>query len=963
MIEDSFLYRVAEEEWSKYSDQWRERVYVFPNRRSALFFRKYMAQCAGKPIFAPKTITINQLFSEHSKLTAADPVSLLFDTYEVYKDKYLQPNHFSETFDEFVFWGRMLISDFNEVDANLVSAEQLFVNLSDLKEIEERFPTPRTPWQETELSSLQQFAEGFAEHADNKLRRHFLSIWQCLLPIYNELGKRLREKGEAYMGMMCRDVVEHFAAEDYKHCVFVGFNVLNGVERRLMHLLQDNGKTTFYWDYAPPYLCDSHNRASLFMKQNLQEFPSDFSVIGSGGKAEIHWLQTSSTATEARCAAQIISEMGELGADQWTRVGIVMPDEQLLPMVIDSLPGNISHVNITMGQSLRSTPVYSLIQHLSRLNMLQKRDSKSETLFYYDTVFSLLYHPYINCVVDKDRLNEQISLIRNHNMLYVRKQLFDDEPILKQLFETGEASANLPQLLSQLLRQLIDTETDKPDEKNECIYQVLLVLQRLERLLLKHADIAFQPRTFYQILLNLLDTVSIPFEGEPLVGLQIMGVLESRGMDFERLIITDVNDDVLPGSPMQNTYIPYDLRRAYQLPTPERQDAVYAYNFFRLISRAKQVWLLQNSASNNQRTGEPSRYIYQLIYQYNSQIEPEVISNRVEQTGNKPIQITKTPAVMEQIKKVLMPDSLQQHNVGLAPSALNVYVSCPARFYWEHILKLREDSEISRQIDSAQLGTILHATLQQMYDKTQFVNKSKIDDFLLRLNNTNLIEQLYRQYFLKDADLPLTGNDYLPMQVVKEYATRVLKHDAGLPPFNYVASEVRCKAYFTLSDGRKVMLKGVIDRIDQLRGETRVIDYKTGGEHSKTNFSLKELYNDEVAKDADYTRQTLFYCWLIDNSEEGRRLTRRQQTEGGQQTTNSDLYPFIYYVRLSDDKFCQEVVFKNKDRGYDAIRNDFEEALNNVLTEILDPKVAFSNRPQRGYSSHCKTCPFAEVCL
>ncbi len=919
----SFLQRVAQVFWQEKHEQVSELTFVFPNRRAGLFIRKYLAAAAGKAIFPPEVITINQLFQQYSTLHLADNIDLLFRLYNVY----LAERKTQETFDDFIFWGRMMISDFNEVDQHLVDASLLFANLRDLKELEQRF----SHLTDEQAESVNAFVRSMHDGDTYAYREQFCSIWNTQLPIYTRFRTELQQDGLAYMGMLQREVIEagiqHSTNKQY---VFIGFNALTGVEKALMERLRDGGQADFYWDYEADWLRDTQNRASLFYAQNIQAFPSRYTIpTVTLTTPTVHWVRVASSVGQAEVIQKLLQEnISNEQSVNWTQVGIVLPNENMLLPILSAIPKEVNTINITMGQPLRQTAVYALVAHLSELALLSLTKPNGEWL-YYKPVMSLLHHPYVQAMTATDATDLQTKILTN-NWVYIEHKQLQAYTFLQQLFTVPTTPKAVLEHLRSLINAFATHDLDKLDK--EYLYQLLLIVNRVEGLLLQHKSVQLSTKTLYQMLLQLIETTSVPFEGEPLQGLQIMGVLESRSMDFQTLIMRDVNEETLPGKTMQNTYIPYDLRLYFGLPTAERQDAIFAYNFYRLLSHAQDVWLLQNTLSNDMTSGEVSRYIYQLQYQYNVPIKT-IDVNYIPSAPDLQLPcIDKTADVLAAVRDMM-------ENRGLSPSTLNTYIACPLRFYWDTICQLKEAQNVQEDIEANQLGTVLHSVMEELYGKPTIPYKVCEDDIthmMQKAKGTPLVEIKYAKELYKTDDIAqLTGRDQLAIHAIKKYVHNILEHDKTLCPFFYHASEKRLLAAVQTSMGQHVKVKGVIDRIDEVNGKIRVIDYKTGAEHSKTA-SMAEVFTPAKGKDYDHFRQTLFYALLY--------TAEHPETDCG---------ATIYYTSRQPHEIEKELF-----SSY-AAQHDFQDSLTRVLDEIFNPELPFEARSD---TMKCKYCPFTAMC-
>ncbi len=920
-MRDSFLYRVAQKLWEEKQKQVSNLAFVFPNRRAGLFFRKYLAEIAGQPIFAPQILTINQLFQQFTDLQPADNIDLLFRLYHIYLEERL----INESFDDFLFWGKMMLSDFNEVDQHLIDAAQLFTNLQNLKEIEQHFATLN----EEEVESINAFVHSMHEGNANIYRERFLSIWNTLLPIYTRFRAELQAEGIAYTGMLQRTVVDEglnsqapYAGSDERaksqEYVFIGFNALTGVERRLMEQLRDAGKADFYWDYEADWLRDEHNRASFFYQDNLTRFPSQYIIAPTQQTLpKLYLIRIPSAIGQAQEIERLLHNQHIAHNEQ---TAIILPDENMLQPIREHLPTGIEHVNITMGQPLKQTAAYAFVVHLSELAL-------SDNGLYYKPILSLLHHPYVELLAAEEAQQLQADMLAN-NWVYLTPESLLPYPTLQTIFSVPATPIETLQQLRKLI--LLVAEQQQDEIEREYLYQTMLILNRLEDILKMHATVKMEVKTLYSLLNQLLQGQSVAFEGEPLQGLQIMGVLESRSLDFDTIIVTDVNEDKLPGTTSQNTYIPYDLRLRFGLPTSERQDAIFAYNFYRLLSHAKEVYLLQNTRSNDLTSGEVSRFVYQLQYQYNIPIQDIRIENQESETKNQEPR-TKNQILINHARII---DKLTHR--GLSASAINNYVACPRKFYLENIESIRETDTIEENLQNNRLGNVVHHTMEYLYGKPEKpyqVGEKDVERMLATVQQTDLIEKEYALEFYHDKDTPLAGRDILAVTAIRQYVRNILHHDKSLTPFWYYASEADSQAWITTTDDIRVRLHGIIDRIDCVNEQIRVVDYKTGNEHHE-EVAIEEVYTN-TKKDADYFRQTLFYGFLY---------TEKYKKDCG---------ATIYYTRKTAKNLehsCYESF---------AQQSGFRSALVALLNEITNRQNTFAPRK----NNKCEYCPFTDICL
>ncbi len=947
----AFLSRLAHNCYQHLGNNITNNCFVFPNRRAGLLFKHFLMQEITQPLLAPEIITIDQLFQNLSPLHIADPIDLQLRLYTIYTEHYLQTCNKEESFDDFLFWGKMIINDFSEIDRQMVNAQELLTTIADIKEIEQRFETTITDT--NPAPSVRLSAQVFQ---------------RCLLPIYNDLRQQLYAEQLAYMGMLQRDLINRLQSGEYtipsdKSYTFVGFNILTEVERQLMLYLQAQNNADFYFDYESFWLRDSNNRASLMADANKNTFPSRFPLpVEEQTPPVVHWIKCSTSVSEAEKISHIVNNYGT--DSQLGDLGIVLPNEHMLLPLLYALPDSIGDVNITMGLPLSDTPLYTLLQHLSELQIFSI-EQNNDLLFYYKPVMGILNHPYI-----VDMQPEQINAIKEqiyqNNMVYIPSALFQSSRVLSAILRPFPDTLSVLQALSHVLRLMADTDSNNLNEeenifqtKQEYIYRTLLIVNRLLSLIEHYKTIAVQEKTIYRLLLQLMQTTTVPFEGEPLKGMQIMGVLEARGMDFKTVIIPDMNEDIYPGNGHQNSFIPYDLRQSYNLATPERQDAIASYNFYRLLSHAQTVYLLQTTSEDG-HSPDASRYIYQLLYQYNHNLIEEnyTPADNLKKQPLQPLSVHKDSLVLNQLIHRLCPSPTDNNSNGLSPSALNNYVHCPLQFYLQNICSFHEPAHIEESIQSDKFGNVFHHTIQHLYAPYASNNNSRtkittdtIRRMLKQCHDNHLVEHFYAQEYLSTDDLSqLQGRDLLPVHVLQQYVDNVLKHDfelAQTDTFYYIASEQHIQALLPLSNGHTIRLHGIIDRVDEVNGQVRIIDYKTGASHCKFPAWDQLFSKQKNPTEADHTRQTLVYALCYS------------------QTYHTDnIVPYIYYVRQKTSEIEQVTAQDpNNPQPYADLKDGFSHALTAVLEKILNPNEPFVAYPDKGSNSICSNCPFRSMCF
>ena len=807
--------------------------FIFPNRRSQVFFTKYLGEAVkedGTPIVAPKMLTINDFFFRISGNKPADRVNLLLDLYECYKN--LNPKH--ETLDEFIFWGDVILGDFDDVDKFLVDPVRLFANVTEFKEIQDSY----SYLTENQRRAIESFISHFSSegrltvnlNSDNpNVKERFLQIWNILLPLYNNFRERLAGKGLAYEGMVYRGLAARLDLEsavdvlnaafgEVNEYVFVGLNALNECEKKVMRRMRDAGIAEFCWDYSSEMVRNPLNKSSFFMSRNVKEFPQAFEMDLEGLKTpEIEVISVPSSVGQTKLIPSVVKD---------ERCAVVLPDESLLIPVLNSIPEEIKDINVTMGYPMKNSAFFDFMTLVSAMQMhLRQKDGK--WYYYHNQVWSLFSSSIFRRVTQgDDAVRARVKEIKDGMKYYIPQEDLSGILVFDMLFkpavtdpkvaskEQTSAFADYQKALIKGLAPKLASDSAMAIELEfaKATYNAICQLQA--------AGLEVLPMTYVRLLDQLLGPVSIPFNGEPLKGLQIMGPLETRALDFRQIMILSCNEGMFPRRSVSSSFIPPELRKGFGLPTYEFQDAVWAYYFYRLIQRAEKVTLVYDSRTEGMKSGEESRYIKQLEYHFNVPIKRSFV--KANASGDfSPKEITKTE---EDIKTI--------RQARLSASALKNYLDCPAKFYYATVKKLRKQNEVSEDLDAGMLGDVYHGTMQKLYSESMAGGKRVTDEYLTGLlRKRSVIKGMVRSLILEQLhSLEVTGRDLVVEDVIVEYVIKTLKRDqellksSGYDGFEILGLE---KKYLHDIDGFHFI--GYVDRLDSLRpGEIRIVDYKTG---------------------------------------------------------------------------------------------------------------------------------------
>ena len=952
-----FLQLVAHDLYTKIGNDLSRTVLVFPNKRANLFFNEYLAEESDQPIWSPAAMSISDLLQKLSVQKAGDPIRLVCELYKVFKEE----TESRETLDDFYFWGELLISDFDDVDKNMVDADKLFSNLQDLKNLMDDYEF----LDEEQEEAIRQFFQNFSIERRTELKEKFISLWDKLGIIYHRYREKLAELGIAYEGMLYRNVIEQLDTDRLKYdkYVFVGFNVLNKVEKEFFQKLQKAGKAMFYWDYDLFYIQRiSKHEAGEFIKRNLIDFPNElpesyFDIFRKPKK--IRYISASTENAQARFlpewvkatqthTTQIVSEKEN---------AIVLCNEALLLPVLHSIPQDVQNVNITMGFPLAQTPVYSFINAAMELQTNGYRPDTGR--FTYEAVSKILKHPYTRQLSDHaTRLERELT---KTNRFYPLPSELKKDGFLTILFTPQSNIRELCDYLLRLIKSisiLYRKEGEYDDIFNqlyrESIFQSHLKINRLYSLI-ESGELSVRTDTLKRLITKVLTASNIPFHGEPAIGLQIMGVLETRNLDFRNLIMLSLNEGQLSKAGGESSFIPYNLRKAFGMTTIEHKNAVYAYYFYRLIQRAENITLLYNTSSDGLNRGEESRFMLQLLVEGPHEITREYLEAGQSPQNTLEIQIEKTPEILRRLYRAY--DTAQPESVILSPSALNTYLDCRLRFYYRYVAGLKTPDEVSAEIDSALFGTIFHLSAQLAYTDLTANGKMIQREDLERLLRDEIklqgyVDQAFKQELFKVApeEKPeYNGVQLINSKVIVSYLKQLLRNDLQYTPFEMVAMEKKVSEKITIQTALgplTLRLGGTIDRMDAKEGTLRIVDYKTGGS-PKIPANIEQLFTPSETR-PNYIFQTFLYAAI---------MSRKQPLM---------VAPALLYIHRAASESYSPVIEMGEPRkpkipvnNFAFFEDEFRERLQALLEEIFDEKELFT---QTEDMKKCAYCDFKVIC-
>lgn len=956
---ESFLKLVAADLYKHTEGNLAHTAVVFPNKRAGLFFNEYLAQESESPIWSPAYVSISELFRSLSPWEVGDPVKLVCELYKIFR----RETQSTETLDDFYFWGEMLISDFDDADKNKVDTDKLFSNLQDLRNIMDDY----TFIDDEQEEAIRQFFQNFSIERRTALKERFISLWNVLGNIYKGFRESLASQNIAYEGMMYRHVIEHLDVDKlpYEKYIFVGFNVLNKVEHTLFTQLKDAGKAVFYWDYDEFYMKENRqavtHEAGEFIRRNLRDFPSPLSgelFKNLSKPKEVHYIASSTENAQARYLPQWIRN--NLTTPE-KETAVVLCNEALLQPVLHSLPAEVKHVNITMGFPLSQTPVYSFL--IALLELHTHGFNFKSGRYTFQSVVTLLKHPYTRQLTGQAELLEK-ELTRNNRFYPLPGELGKDE-FLTRLFTPLSGNLNLCIRLSETLQQVASiyqantSGTEDTDAFNqlyrESLFKAYTTINRF-RTLIEEDELTVQSETFRRLLVKVLSATNIPFHGEPAIGMQVMGVLETRNLDFRHLVLLSVNEGQLPKSGGDSSFIPYNLRKAFGMTTIEHKIAVYAYYFYRLLQRAERITLMYNTSSDGLNRGEWSRFMLQFLIEWPHPITRQFLEAGQSPQGTSPITVEKTPDVMRRMQSLF--DVRANPKAKFSPSALNYYLDCPLKFYYRYVAGLSAPDEVSAEIDSATFGSIFHYAAEHIYkDLTthgKVINKEALETLLRNeVKLQDYVDTAFKKLFFnvpQNEKPEYNGVQLINSAVIARYLKQLLQNDLRYAPFTFIASEMEVDEPIDIQTPKGVIksrIGGIIDRMDSKDGTLRIVDYKTGGD-ADTPPHVESLFIPDK-KRSNYVFQTFLYAAI---------MCRKQPT--------MKIAPALLYIHRAATETYSPVIQMGEPRkpkeaveDFSKYEKEYRERLQGLLEEIFNPEKSFT---QTEIIEKCTYCDFKALC-
>ena len=935
----TFLEYVAKDIISKYGTDLSRIAVVFPNKRAALFLGEYLARIAGKPVWSPTYITISDLFRQHTDLKPADPIKLICDIHK----SFTKCTGISETLDHFYGWGQLLLADFDDIDKNMGDANSIFSNLKDIHELDDISYLDKE-----QKEMLKRFFSNFNDNIESELKQRFLSLWSHFGDIYHDYNHRLTEQGIGYEGAIYRKVVNQDTLNmKYDKYLFVGFNLLQKVEQTLFSRLMKEDKAKFYWDFDEYYMKPSQQASSPqhYFAKYLADFPNELDNTDRDIYANmrrpkhIRFVSSPTENAQARFANNWLLENNRYRAGRKTAV--VMCDESILLPLMHSLPPEADKVNITSGFPLTMTPIASLVMLLFDLYTLGLR--KKGTAFNPHHMKKLIAHPYYHL------LPEELLSPNGARVAYVST---------KQSTQTSNTSAAITtttallQHIAALVKHVgIATKQEADALTQEAVFRMFTILNRLTALA-ESGDLVVDNTTLRRLVSQLVASSSIPFHGEPVVGVQIMGVLETRNLDFDNVLLLSCNEGNMPKGVNDSSFIPYSIRKAHGLTTIDNKVAIYSYYFHRLLQRASDITIAYNNSTDNGHTGEMSRFMLQLLVESGQQINHYNLTAENQPIPLLPKAIAKDENVISKLKDMK----------NISPSAINTYIRCKLAFYYQYIAHIKEPDSDPETIDNRMFGNIFHKSAFLIYkdimERSPIVEKTHIQAYL---SNRALLASIVDRAFKEEECKIINGLQIINREVLIEYLTKLLKIDQQLCPFSMLAMEEDAKVYtqlqITTPEGKpyEVSIGGIIDRLDAVFDKAgncriRVVDYKTGNPPSSVIKNIEEVFDPKniATKHSNYYLQAILYSIIVSHSKQWNKQ-------------NSAVAPALLFIKKATTNGYDPtlVIDKHPINDVTEYEEEFIGKLKETIADMFSTRSAFTPTND---SKKCELCPYRMIC-
>ncbi len=982
----SFLQRVTEDILRKHGADLSNVVVVFSNKRASLFMNQHLIDIVDKPLFSPQYMTMSELFHSKSTLAVADNIRAICTLYNVYQQ--IVPS--DETIDAFWGWGEILLNDFNDIDKHMGNVQAILSNVRDLHAYD-----TINYLSEKDKEMLKRFFSEFTDEHDTRLKERFRNLWNKLLDIYHGLNEALREKSLTYEGAMYREVALHAKDIDWgnKKYIFVGFNMLWETEQQLFLALKEKGQAYFYWDFDYFYTSDTTQEAGLYLRQWLQKYPNELDAADNdiysnlSSPKDITYLSAPSEDIQAQYAGEWLKKAERRSAGEKT--AIVLADESLLKSVVRHLPQEASvEVNIAMGLPLSDTLATTFIDNFLRLHIYNF--NAPQQAFVLRQVKILLNHPYTALLIGEE---DDLSTVVESQSFVVEAEALCRKEASSLLFSpidvnSKEVNKMLVERMINLMSNIgtaleqervrecaekgISPEsapiTYEEQMKQESVYRMYTLLNPLYDILSKE-ELTIVPATLLRLIDQMIAQTKMPFHGEPIAGLQITGIPETRNLDFDHILVLSCNEGNMPRGVRTSSFIPYVVRKAHGLTTPEERVAVEAYSFYHLVQRCGDISFTFNSSTEEGKTGQMSRFMLQLMADEQSSCHPrqEILSSEQIPYNIATNKVEKTPEVMKILNAV----------TSLSPSAINTYLRCPMQYYYKYVAGITEPDSDTFD-DNRAFGNIFHLAAENIYEEMKnaedIVSREAIERVLYKDKQSSIqqcVERAISHEVFNDKTPHYDGLLLIMRDVIIHYLRLLLSSDLDSAPLYIKGLE---KGIYSIvpviidSRERSIEVGGIIDRLDSITTDEgqevlRVVDYKTGSTTIGTFSGVEEIFDPaKIESHSDYFLQAMLYALFVRHSQQP--YSHRGHQYPPLNITNSAVQPAVIFVKKKESR--EEPVLKlgagkNKRPISDIAdhEKEFYIGLQRVITDILSAEKPFIPTP---HAKRCDTCAFLRMC-
>ena len=953
---DKFLYRVAEDLLNRFGNDLQHVAIVFNNKRPQLFLRKYLADIVGQPIWSPHFYTIQQFFSESTSLICASSLKQFFILYSEYNLLLKKEGKEALSADVFYPLAEIIVSDFSQIDYYMSDPNKVFNLIGSIAELEQQFPN----FEQEQLEFMESFWSSFSQRRQSKVQEKFIEMWHRMPELYLNFHKRLGEHQLISSAKMYRNLAEGKDCDlgflnQFSHVVFVGFNALSRAEELLFKSWQDKNLCSFYFDADEHYFAKPIQEAGYFIRRNINtvglknQFEEPENRIDDPEK-EFTVIQALGKVAQGKLLKELLPTVSD--KNDPSSKAIILADESLLLPVLQTLDdGNL---NITMGYPFEQSAVFGLCDLW--LDIQEEIASGDQLSISYPKVLAFIFNPLLDTheevrsAIHKEVINEKKA---RFNLQDLRKSGKIAELSFSRFENPVQTVRHLGSLLLLVSEQIVEIRKLESLLITEAVKTLNLLSDNLEELQNARFIPEIKAGFVLKIIRRALAGLSVPFDGEPLSGLQVMGLLESRCLDFDELIVLGMNEGVLPKVSITPSFIPDNVRRAFGLPVLENQNSIFAYFFYRLLHCAKKVTLVYNGISEEQSSVEESRFIKQLEFETRCKFKHVLQQNQpLDTRAPQAIKVEKSGPVLEALRRFFIRSSSSIYDKKISASAFTDYTTCSLRFFFGRVAKLAEPKDLPDQIGPHTIGTMLHSVMEDFYRDS--VGMEVTADYIKQ--REKLLPMMAERAMSKELGLspaanhPKSALQEIVIKVIEQYARKVIQHDTLMVPFVIKELEDRetCTPLIKIDvDGKEeqVRLMGIIDRVDIRQGKIRIVDYKTGRDKLKFK-DFEALFEEEGKAQNKALLQTLFYTLVY---EKARNVNQVE--------------PHLYTVRdLKNGTQFSEMGTKGlilSDENLEDFKERFEIRLKEKLTELFDPKIPFK---QTSNLESCQYCSFKGIC-